>query len=158
MSYYGVHAYVGAVTPAKPAFGNFNKQLSCAERLENIKLNLLYCSCEKNNRPIRSESEKLKFRKIENETCDTYCNRLPFDKTSLQVNLITQLDMSGLILISEITNPDIPSGMDSTKTPYYDYYYYDVDGKLIPRIQCQINQFVNYIVIVRDAFVPDSVS
>jgi|LauGreSBDMM110SN_4_FD.fasta_scaffold120599_2 hypothetical protein len=152
MPYPGVHAYLGIVTPAKPAFGNFNRQFSCRERLENIKLNLIYCNCEKKNRPIASQSEKIAFRKLQNELCQTYCNRLPFDKTSLQVNLITQLDMSGLVLVSEINDPSVPSGMSSGNTPYYDYYYFDPYGDLLPKRQCKINQFVNYLVITTVAF------
>ena len=146
-SYPGVHAYLGAVTPAKPAFGNFNKKLSCSERLQNIDLNLLYCNCQNTNRPIKSESEKLAFRKIKNELCTSYCNRLPFNKTSLQVNLITQLDMSGAILISSVTNPSVPSGMYPTDVPYYDFYYFDPYGTLFGKTQCGINKYVNYMVI-----------
>lgn len=152
MPFQGVHAYVGSVTPAKPAFGTFNRQFTCRERLENIKLNLEYCSCEYENRPIKSQSEKLAFRKLQNELCPTYCDRLPFDKTSLQVNLITQLDMSGLVLVSNINNPSVPSGMTSANTPYYDYYYFDPYARLLPKRQCQINQYVNYMVITTVPF------
>jgi hypothetical protein len=147
MPYPGTHAYLGAVTPAKPAFGNFNQQLSCAERLQNIKLNIEYCECKNNNRPLQSQSEMLAFRKIKTDTCNGYCDRLPFDKTALQVNLITQLDMSGTVLISDVANPSVPSGMYPTAVPYYDFYYFDPYGALFGKRQCEINKYVNYMVI-----------
>jgi len=146
-AYPGVHAYLGAVTPAKPAFGNFNKQMSCTERLENIQLNLIYCNCQNESRPIKSQSELMAFRRLENELCPGYCDRLPFDKTSLQVNLITELDMSGAILVSDVTDPAVPSGMYPTDIPYYDFYYFDPYGQLFGKTQCSINKYVNYMVI-----------
>lgn len=146
MAFPGTHAYVGAITPAKPAFGNFNRYYSCRERLDNIRISLLYCECQNNNRPVKSQSDMLALRKIKNQYCPGYCNILPFNKANLQVNLITKLDMSGAVLVSSLYDPETPSGM-YFKNPYYDYYYFDPYGTLFGKTQCGINKYVNYMVV-----------
>lgn len=150
--YQGVHAYAGSTTTARPAFGNFSKNLSGSERINIMATNIIYCNCENKNRPIRSQSEKLAFRKLQNETCPEYCDRLPFNKTSLQVNLITSLDMSGAVLISSVSDPSVPSGIYPGSLPYYDFYYFDPYGVLLPKTECGINKFVNYMIINKFPF------
>jgi hypothetical protein len=41
---------------------------------------------------------------------------------------------------------------DPTAIPYYDFYYFDPYGALFGKRQCEINKYVNYMVITTIPF------
>ena len=77
----------------KPAFGTYTKKQSYSEYLQNLRLTTLYDrNCKKTNKKtVKSQSDYLLLRNLtSNISCINSCNTLPFDKGSLQVNLITK--------------------------------------------------------------------
>jgi len=158
------HAYT--IYPAKPAFGNYTKHLSYADVVANKRANHIYYNCERTNR-IRSQGELMAIRKITSQICANGCNVLPFNKSNLQVNLITELDLSGIVILAlnsdlQETTPVIaPAKIDPTLRPIYSYYTIDPENRLTGNTPCAIQKYVNYMILNTDAFIdggcpPDS--
>ena len=145
-----MHAYT--IIPAKPAFGNYTKHFSYADVMANKRANHIYYNCKRTNH-INSQGELMAIRKITNSACDNGCNVLPFNKTNLQVNLITQLDLNNILILELNTDPGKPAKIDPTLTPIYSYYTIDPDNKLSGDTPCAIQKFVNYIILDTNAFV-----
>ena len=150
------HAYT--IYPAKPAFGNFTKHLSYSEVLANKKANHLYYNCKKTNR-IDSQGELMAIRKITTQTCADGCEVLPFNKSNLQVNLITQLDLSGIVILEltsdfQLVPPLItPAKIDPVLRPIYSYYTIDPENRLSGNTPCAIQKYVNYMILNTNAFI-----
>ena len=121
------HAYT--IYPAKPAFGNFTKHLSYSEVLANKRANHIYYDCNRTNtidcqgdncKPtnrIWSQGDLLAIRKITSQACADGCEVLPFNKSNLQVNLITELDLNNIIVLELNSNPGTPSKIDPDLRP-----------------------------------------
>jgi hypothetical protein len=159
------HAYT--IYPAKPAFGNFAKHLSYSEVMANKRANHIYYNCKRTNR-IDSQGELMAIRKITTQACASGCDVLPFNKSNLQVNLITQLDLSGIVILeltseyqaalnaAALTNtPPVftPSKIDPTLKPIYSYYTIDPGNRLTGNTPCAIQKYVNYMILNTNAFI-----
>lgn len=144
------HAYT--IYPAKPAFGNFAKNLSYSEVLANKRANHIYYNCKRTNR-IDSQGDLMAIRKITTQTCADGCEVLPFNKSNLQVNLITQLDLSGIIILELNSNPGYASKIDPTLRPIYSYYTIDPNNRLTGDTPCAIQKYVNYMILDTNAFI-----
>jgi hypothetical protein len=144
------HAYT--IIPAKPAFGNFNKRLSYADVMANKRANQIYYNCNKTN-SIESQGDLMAIRKITRNDCPGGCNVLPFNKSNLQVNLITELDLSGIIILELNTNVGVPSKLDPELTPIYAFYAIDPYNRLSGNTPCAIQKYVNYMILNTNAFV-----
>ena len=144
------HAYT--IYPAKPAFGNYAKHLSYSEVLANKRANHIYYDCNESNH-IRSQSNLLAIRKITSQACANGCEVLPFNKSNLQVNLITELDLNGIIILELNSNPGTPSKIDPTLRPIYSYYTIDPDNRLSGNTPCAIQKYVNYMILNTNAFI-----
>ena len=167
------HAYT--IYPAKPAFGNFTKHLSYSEVLANKRANHIYYDCNRTNtidcqgdncKPtnrIWSQGDLLAIRKITSQACADGCEVLPFNKSNLQVNLITQLDLSGIVILELTSNleadlaetPPVftPAKIDPTLRPIYSYYTIDPGNKLSGNTPCAIQKYVNYMILDTNAFI-----
>ena len=157
------HAYT--IYPAKPAFGNYNKHLSYSEVLANKRANHIYYDCNRAN-PIDYQREKCKptnriwsqgdlmaIRKITSQACADGCEVLPFNKSNLQVNLITQLDLSGIIILELNSDPGSAAKIDPDLRPIYSYYTIDPGNKLSGETPCAIQKYVNYMILDTTAFI-----
>lgn len=144
------HAYT--IYPAKPAFGNYAKHLSYSEVLANKRANHVYYNCKRTNR-IDSQGELMEIRKITSAACATGCEVLPFNKSNLQVNLITQLDLSGIIILELNSNPGYASKIDPLLKPIYSYYTIDPNNRLTGDTPCAIQKYVNYMILNTNAFI-----
>jgi len=162
---YMAHAYT--IYPAKPAFGNFAKHLSYADVMANKRANHIYYNCKRTNR-IDSQGDLMAIRKITNQACASGCEVLPFNKSNLQVNLITELDLSGIVILelttdyqaaidaAALTNtPPVftPSKIDPTLKPLYSYYTIDPENRLTGNTPCAIQKYVNYMILDTNAFI-----
>ena len=143
------HAYT--IYPAKPAFGNFAKHLSYADVLANKRANHIYYNCKQSNR-IRSQSDLIAIRKT-TQACATGCDVLPFNKSNLQVNLITELDLNGIIVLELNSDPGSAAKIDPTLRPIYSYYTIDPNNRLTGNTPCAIQKYVNYMILNTDAFI-----
>lgn len=157
------HAYT--IYPAKPAFGNYAKHLSYSEVLENKRANHIYYDCNRTNsvdcqgdncKPtnrIWSQGDLIAIRKITNQACASGCEVLPFNKSNLQVNLITELDLEGIIILELNSNPGYASKIDPLLKPIYSYYTIDPNNKLSGNTPCAIQKYVNYMILNTNAFI-----
>jgi hypothetical protein len=157
------HAYT--IYPAKPAFGNYTKHLSYADVLANKRANHIYYDCNRTNtidcqgdkckrtNRIDSQSELIAIRKITTQACADGCEVLPFNKSNLQVNLITQLDLSGIIILELNSDPGSATKIDPTLRPIYSYYTIDPGNKLSGNTPCAIQKYVNYMILDTNAFI-----
>lgn len=144
------HAYT--IYPAKPAFGNFAKHLSYSEVLANKRANHIYYDCKRTNR-IDSQGELIAIRKITTQTCADGCEVLPFNKSNLQVNLITELDLSGIIILELNSNPGYAAKIDPDLRPIYSYYTIDPNNRLTGDTPCAIQKYVNYMILDTNTFI-----
>lgn len=150
------HAYT--IYPAKPAFGNFAKQLSYSEVMANKRANHIYYNCKRTNR-ISSQSELMAIRKITTQICASGCEVLPFNKSDLQVNLITELDLSGIVILELSSNlalvPPVitPCKINPELRPIYSFYTIDPENKLTGETPCAIQKYVNFMILDTNAFI-----
>ena len=144
------HAYT--IYPAKPAFGNFVKHLSYADVLANKRANHIYYNCKRINR-AKSQSDLIAIRKITTQVCANGCDVLPFNKSNLQVNLITELDLNGIIVLELNSDPGSASKIDPTLRPIYSYYTIDPNNRLTGNTPCAIQKYVNYMILNTNAFI-----
>lgn len=150
------HAYT--IYPAKPAFGNYAKHLSYSEVLANKRANHVYYNCKRTNR-IDSQGELMDIRKITSQACASGCNVLPFNKSNLQINLITELDLSGIVVLAlnsdlqEVPSVITPAKIDPTFRPIYSYYTIDPQNRLSGNTPCAIQKYVNYMILDTNAFI-----
>jgi len=153
---------------AKKDFGSLNEPTNSSDYIKNKKSKLLYNNTIKKNRNcIETSYENLHL--IKNGFLNYYNTLqngiIPFNKTNLQINLITKMNLecvptlsSNIIYqkqISSTTSPTSPTGtlpfIDyfDTTTNYPFWVLYDVDptGKLFGYNACSINHYLNYIVL-----------
>lgn len=150
-------AHAFQIIPAKPAFGNFSKRLSYSDMIENKKTNALYCDCSPTNN-VWSSSDLQRIRKITRQNCcdASGCDVLPFNKSNLEVNLITKSYQKNLIVLENKTTPGVPSKIDPTLVPIFAYYNIDPENKLVGDTPCGIQKYINYMILDTDAFVDDN--
>ena len=157
------HAYT--IYPAKPAFGNFTKHLSYADVMANKRANHLYSDCKRTNRiycqgdkckptnRVESQGDLMAIRKITTQTCPDGCEVLPFNKSNLQVNLITELDLNNIIVLELNSNPGYAAKIDPALRPIYSYYTIDPSNNLSGNTPCAIQKYVNYMILNTNAFI-----
>jgi hypothetical protein len=133
--------------PARPSFGTFTKNQYSSDYIENKRSNVLYNSCKVQDL-VNSESSYIFMKKLTYTIkCVNTCNELPFNKTNLEVNLITKENLDGITVIESKTDPGVPSTIDPTKLPVYSYYNIDPQNKLYGITPCGVNNFINYMVL-----------
>jgi hypothetical protein len=93
------------------------------------------------------------IRKITSQACADGCEVLPFNKSNLQVNLITQLDLSGIIILELNSDPGSAAKIDPDLRPIYSYYTIDPGNKLSGETPCAIQKYVNYMILDTNAFI-----
>jgi len=136
------------IYPAKPTYGNYSKKLSGTDIIANKRTNAIYCNCNRKKKASAySQSELLAIRKITSANCKTGCNVLPFDKTELEVNLITELYLQDIIVLSANANPGVPSKINPALVPIFAYYTIDPSNNLTGDTPCGIQKFTNYMIL-----------
>ena len=145
-----VHAFT--IIPAKPAFGKFSKKLNQGDVISNKRTNLLYNECERTTK-VRSQSELLELNKIRRTTCKDGCDVFPFDKTNLEVNLITKEDLKNVLVLEKNTAPGVPAKIDPALSPIFAYYRVDPENKLVGDNPCGIQKYINYMILDVDALI-----
>ena len=149
------HAF--KVVPAKPAYGSFSKKLDYSDVLAAKRANTLYCDCniKDDTNYVNSQGRLLDMKKTTRSNCENGCDVFPFDKTSLEVNLVTTLYIPNVLVVEELDKPGIPSKIDPTLIPFFAYYNIDPDDKLVGDTPCGIQKFINYMILDVSAFVDE---
>jgi hypothetical protein len=123
--------------PAKPAFGENIKVQNAGDYTLNKKLNY------KKKYTAYSQSDLLSLKKLQ------YYNNYTFNKTNLNVNLYTKLDLSGVCVISNDLTGECPTSLildPSSGIPYYTNYNIDPSGILFGNTTCGINNYEQFMV------------
>jgi hypothetical protein len=140
------HLYVGSTIIANKAFGVYQNKQSYLDYLKNKTGTIITNSCKTKNL-VNSQGNKLLFKDIKALNCVANCSRLPFDKTQLQVNLITQLDMNNVTLLELKTNPGVPCVINPSNVPINSFYNVDPTGAINANNSCNTLHFTTYMVL-----------
>lgn len=128
----------------RPAFGVFSEPLEAGEYTFNKKASTTYCVT--NNCPTRvrvgSQSNLLLFRR--SSRASVYPCKNAINKANLNINLITELDLAGVAVISDFSGNIFPATITNTAIPYLDYNI-DPSGNLFGNTTCGINNFTRYM-------------
>lgn len=99
----------------------------------------MYCSRQGicNNKKVTSYEQKsiIQAGQLLNTPQDQYTN-------DLHSNLETQLDFTGIRVITDVTTGEV-TPINIGLTPLYRYYSVDVDGSLFGKTTCAENNYVN---------------
>jgi hypothetical protein len=129
----------------KKAFGDFSKSYNAGDYIFNKKATAIYCKSKigVSSRKIGSESDLLLFKRA--NKLNVYLCLNSINKANLNINLITKLDLTGIPVIQDFSNNDIPTTITTTSIPFLDYNI-DPSGNLFGNTICGINNFVSYMV------------
>jgi hypothetical protein len=133
------------ISSAKKTFGSFYEPMDASEYIYNKKAKATYCvanNCVPSVK-VGSESNLLLFNRSNRLTF--YPCKNSINKTNLNINLITKLDLKDVPVIKDISNNEIPAVIKYDAIPFLDY---DIDpsGNLFGNTICGINNFVKYVV------------
>ena len=163
--------------PAKPAFGENIKVQNARDYILNKSAKTSFCNaqyCDPLKKTIgSSQGDLLLLRKTKtlnyykslikklnqnNQNNQSFIDlnyindRIPtyyFNKTNLNVNLITKLDLNGVKVIENNLTGQTPTPIilnPSSGIPYYDNYKIDPDGLLFGNTTCGVNNYEKFMV------------
>ena len=140
--------------PGKGAFGDTKPTLNGGDYILNKKAKQTYCNislCRPGNIVVK-QSDLLLLRK--SNYLYKKCNSYNFNKTNLNINLYTKLDLTGVNVISNFKTglsptpiiPLIPANATFlSQNPYFTLYNTDPCGELFGNSTCGINNYQNYV-------------
>jgi hypothetical protein len=131
---------------AKNTFGVFKEPLDSGQYTYYKKLKYTYCSpnlCHP-NKNIGSENNLILLKQA---NLLKYYSTYPivFNNYNLYSNLITNLDLSGVSVMSNMITNISPTKINISDEPYLSYNI-DPNGNLFGNTICGINNFVDYMV------------
>jgi hypothetical protein len=134
------------------SFGVFSEPLDAGDYTYNKKARASFCVANNCIPAVKvgTQSNLLLFNR--SNVLSVYPCKNSIDKTELNINLITQLDLSGIPVIQNLNNNDVPTPIIPTTmanaSTNYPYLTYDIDpsGNLFGNTTCGINNYVNYMV------------
>jgi hypothetical protein len=143
------HALKGSlISSARSGFGTYTPKQSYYDYLTNIDTRYLYQrrgGCNKLSG--QSQSDYIKLKNFKNSIkCEALCDTLPFNKTNLNINLITKEDLQGVIVVESKTGSG-PSTIDPSLNPFYTYYNVDPSNVLVGTNPCEIGNYRNFMVL-----------
>jgi len=141
-------------TPGKGAFGKTKPIINSGDYILNKKAKHTYCNislCRPGNVVVK-QSDLLLLRK--SNYLYNKCNSYNFNKTNLNINLYTKMDLTGVNVISNFKTGVYPTSIIPLTTantlflgqnPYYTLYKTDPCGELFGNSTCGINNYQNFI-------------
>lgn len=129
----------------KKTFGVFAEPMNASEYIYNKKARATFCvanDCVPSVK-VGSESNLLLFKRSNKLSFYSYENNI--NKTNLNINLISKLDLLDVPVIEDLSGNIIPATIDNNSLPYLRYNI-DPSGNLFGNTICGINNFVNYMV------------
>ena len=127
--------------PAKPAFGSFHSDNSCAsDYILNKKNKILLCNTDlcRDNLKFKSESGYTLARSVLSSSTSTT------DKSDLNINLVTKLNLKNICVIQNNKTKTCPTTIDLCTIPYIAYTI-DPTGALFGNTYCGANNYLNYL-------------
>ena len=124
----------------KSAFNTFSVSQNAGEYIYNKKMKRSFCniSTKPNN-----ESELLLFKKSQLLKYDSFI--ISSNKTNLNNNLITKLNLFNIPVIQNIKTLQTPTNITNDLIPYLNYNI-DPNGYLFGNSLCGINNYTKYMV------------
>ena len=127
------------VNSAKHTFGVFSEPQTAGDYLYNKKAKTLFCNSIR-NKHLYYEKNLLYKRSLQ------LSNKINIiDKTNLNINLITKLDLQNVPVIQDLSNNTIPSSINTTNIPYLTYNI-DPSGVLFGNTVCGLYNYEKFIV------------
>ena len=121
----------------KSAFGVFSNSLNAGEYIYNKKIKNSFCNITKK---MNNESDLLLFKKLQ-----YYLLSISSNKSNLNNNLITKLNLLNIPVIQNIQTQQIPTNITNDSIPYLNYNI-DPNGYLFGNNLCGINNYRKYVV------------
>ena len=130
--------------PGRPAFGVFSEPLEASEYIYNKKARATYCKPNNCTSKVKvgSESNLLLFNRA--TRFSFYPCKNVINKANLNINLITELDLTDIPVMLDFSGNQIPCPITNDAIPYLDYNI-DPCGNLFGNTICGLNNFTNYI-------------
>ena len=128
----------------KNTFGVLKESQDAGQYILNKTATTSFCSpnvCVP-SRTLASQSSRLILRKA-NKIYFSRCQD-PYNTANLNINLVTVLDLSGVPVIQNNINNDVPTSLDVTSIPYLDYTI-DPSGNLFGNTICGTDNFQYYL-------------
>lgn len=131
---------------ARPTFAEFNEPQDAGEYITNKKIKTSFCKpnfCHP-NKNIGSQSSYQNL--IKANTLGFYPCVNTIDKTQLYVNLITQINLTGIDtpIISDLSGNAYPVEINTNVIPYTKYNI-DPSGVLFGNTTCGITNYTNFL-------------
>jgi len=130
---------------ANKAFGVFSEPQNAGDYIRNKKTVSTYCNANicTPSLTVGSESNYLLFKRANKLRVYPYLNYI--NKANLNINLITKLDLSGVPVIQDFSNNDVPTIISREAIPFLDYNI-DPSGNLFGNTICGIDNWEKYMV------------
>ena len=130
--------------PAKPCFGANREPMEAGDYIQKKKARVTYCNsnmCMKKNTGTYENYNLLHTA----QQLDRYNCGLPFDKSDLNINLVTKLDTNGLCVLQDASGGACAKNIDPSLN-IFNNYIIDPSGVLFGNTQCTINNYINYMI------------
>jgi hypothetical protein len=128
----------------KNTFGVLKESQDAGQYILNKTATTSFCSpnvCVP-SRTLASQSSRLILRKA-NKIYFSRCQD-PYNTANLNINLVTVLDLSGVPVIQNNINNDVPTSLDVTSIPFLSYKI-DPSGNLFGNTVCGADNYQNYL-------------
>ena len=134
--------------PGNKSFGVFSEPLDAGEYISNKKARASFCVANNCVPAVKvgTQSNLLLFNK--SNKLSLYPCKNSINKANLNINLITQLDLSGVPVILDESANQVPCPINGINSSILPYLIYNIDpaGKLFGNNVCGINNYVRYMV------------
>ena len=128
----------------KNTFGVLKEPQDAGQYILNKTATTSFCSpnvCVP-SKALASQSSRLILRKA-NKIYFSRCQD-PYNTANLNINLVTVLDLSGVPVIQNNINNDVPTSLDVTSIPFLSYKI-DPSGNLFGNTVCGADNYQNYL-------------
>lgn len=142
-------------TPGRKAFGVTIPVQNAGDYIANKKAKNTYCNstlCKPKN-SVKNQSDLLLLRR--SNFLYNKCVSYNFNKTNLNINLITKMDLTGIKVIASARTGQSPTTIIPLNqanlsylaaNPYYTLYKIDPCGELFGNSTCGINNYQDFVV------------
>ena len=145
-------AFAFKTPQARPTFGVYNESLYAGEYIFKKKARTTFCNSNlcPGGPIVSSQGELLLLNKA--KRLDNFCSNTPFNKTNLNINLITVLDLSGCctvqtnIISPETQNCSVTIPPPPLSDPFFVDYTIDPNGCLFGETLCGANNYLQNLV------------
>jgi len=124
----------------KSAFGVFSESQNAGEYIYNRKLKNILCNTRAKT---NNQNELLLLKKTQLIKYNPLI--ISYNKTNLNINLITKLDLEEVPVIEDLSGNVVPSTIDNDCAPYLRYNI-DPSGNLFGNNICGINNYTKYMI------------